>query len=237
MRNPRTPTYMAGFGNEFSSEALPGALPTGRNSPQRAPHGLYAEQISGTAFTVPRHESRRSWMYRIRPSAAHPAFQRIDNGALGGPFEGPVPNRLRWDPLPLPAAPGQWDFIAGLFTIGAARNPEAPGGAAIHIYRADESMRRIFFDADGDLVDFLSHDRDQSADGVTYRNLPWSPPVRDYRDFGGVRVAAHGDAVWHEPEGEFVYARFDLDELRVNVGGRAGRSTAPRTAGSLTSMP
>lgn len=152
MRNPRTPTYMAGFGNEFSSEALPGALPTGRNSPQRAPHGLYAEQISGTAFTVPRHESRRSWMYRIRPSAAHPAFQRIDNGALGGPFEGPVPNRLRWDPLPLPAAPGQWDFIAGLFTIGAARNPEAPGGAAIHIYRADESMRRIFFDADGELL-------------------------------------------------------------------------------------
>ena len=95
----------------------------------------------------------------------------------------------------------------------------------------------LFFDADGDLVDFLSHDRDQSADGVTYRNLPWSTPVRDYRDFGGVRVAAHGDAVWHEPEGEFVYARFDLDELRVNVGGRAGRSTAPRTAGSLTSMP
>ncbi len=152
MRNPGTPSYMAGFGNEFSSEAVPGALPAGRNSPQRAPHGLYAEQISGTAFTVPRHESRRSWMYRIRPSAAHPAFRRIDNGDLGGPFEDPVPNRLRWNPLPLPAAQGPRDFIAGLFTIGAARCPEVPGGAAIHIYRADESMRRIFFDADGELL-------------------------------------------------------------------------------------
>jgi len=95
----------------------------------------------------------------------------------------------------------------------------------------------LAFDAEGDLVDFTSHDRDQSADGVTYRNLPWSTPVRDYRDFGGVRVAAHGDAVWHEPEGDFVYARFDLDDLRVNVGGRSGRAPSPRTAGPLTSLP
>jgi hypothetical protein len=80
------------------------------------------------------------------------------------------------------------------------------------------------FDADGDLVDFLSHDRDQSADGVTFRNLPWSTPVRDYRDFGGVRVASHGEAVWHEPEGDFAYARFDLDDLQLDLK-RGGQGT------------
>lgn len=97
----------------------------------------------------------------------------------------------------------------------------------------------LAFDAEGDLVDFTSKDRDQSADGVTFRTLPWSTPVRDYRDFGGVRVAAHGDAVWHEPEGDFVYARFDLDDLRLNVGGRSGASPAraPRTGGPLTALP
>ncbi|MDT7644360.1 MAG: homogentisate 1,2-dioxygenase, partial [Pseudonocardiales bacterium] len=74
--------YLSGFGNEHSSEAVPGAVPAGRNSPQRAPLGLYAEQISGTAFTQPRAVNRRSWVYRIMPSAAHPAFRRIDNGLL-----------------------------------------------------------------------------------------------------------------------------------------------------------
>src|SRR5579875_1706321 len=89
-------TYQAGFGSEFASEAVPGAVPAGRNSPQRAPLGLYAEQISGTAFTQPRALSRRSWVYRIMPSAAHPPFARIGNGALRGtPFDAnePDPNR------------------------------------------------------------------------------------------------------------------------------------------------
>ena len=68
--------YMTGFGNHFATEAIPGALPLGRNSPQKPPFGLYAEQLSGTAFTAPRHENHRSWLYRLRPSAAHPAFTR-----------------------------------------------------------------------------------------------------------------------------------------------------------------
>ncbi|WP_375165765.1 homogentisate 1,2-dioxygenase, partial [Streptomyces sp.] len=112
-------TYSTGFGNEHSSEAVPGALPEGRNSPQRAPLGLYAEQLSGSAFTEPRAHNRRSWLYRIRPSAAHPPFTRTDNGALrGAPFTEtvPDPNRLRWDPLPAPA-PGT-DWLAGLWTLG-----------------------------------------------------------------------------------------------------------------------
>jgi homogentisate 1,2-dioxygenase len=95
--------YASGFGNEFASEAVAGALPAGRNSPQRAPLGLYAEQLSGTAFTQPRAVNRRTWVYRIMPSAAHPALRRTGNGRLRGtPFDEiePDPNRLRWDPLP-----------------------------------------------------------------------------------------------------------------------------------------
>ncbi|MFC7689419.1 homogentisate 1,2-dioxygenase [Paeniroseomonas aquatica] len=107
----------SGFGNEFATEALPGALPPGRNSPQKVPYGLYAEQFSGTAFTVPRAEARRSWLYRIRPSAGHGAFRPIDQGLLCGPLAPPTPNRLRWDPLPIPEDPT--DFVAGLTTIGA----------------------------------------------------------------------------------------------------------------------
>src|SRR5246127_967730 len=75
-------SYQAGFGNELASEAVPGAVPAGRNSPQRAPLGLYAEQISGAAFTQPRAVNRRSWVYRITPSAAHPRLARISDGLL-----------------------------------------------------------------------------------------------------------------------------------------------------------
>jgi homogentisate 1,2-dioxygenase len=148
--NITQPGYLGGFGNEFSSEAISGALPAGRNSPQRAPYGLYAEQLSGTAFTVPRHESRRSWLYRLRPSAAHSAFTRIDNGTLCGPAGVATPNRLRWDPLPIPSEPT--DFVGGLFTIGGTGAPQRPTGTTIHIYRANRSMQRIFFDADGELL-------------------------------------------------------------------------------------
>ncbi|MEU5357996.1 homogentisate 1,2-dioxygenase [Streptomyces albidoflavus] len=150
---PATPAYLTGFGNEHSSEAVPGALPEGRNSPQRAPLGLYAEQLSGTAFTEPRAHNRRSWLYRIRPSAAHPAFVRTGNGTLhGGPFTdaAPDPNRMRWDPLPDPA-PGT-DFLAGLWTLGGNGDPARREGMAVHLYAADISMERVFSDADGELL-------------------------------------------------------------------------------------
>src|SRR5258708_39809186 len=100
--------YSSGFGNEFATEAVAGSLPTGRNSPQQAPLGLYAEQLSGTAFTQPRTVNRRTWAYRQLPSAAHPPFARRGNGNLpSAPFTAvePTPTRLRWDPLPLPHAP------------------------------------------------------------------------------------------------------------------------------------
>ncbi|WP_328924905.1 homogentisate 1,2-dioxygenase [Streptomyces sp. NBC_00190] len=146
--------YLTGFGNEHSSEAVPGALPLGRNSPQRAPLGLYAEQLSGSAFTEPRTHNRRSWLYRIRPSAAHPPFSRIDNGALRtAPFTEAAadPNRLRWNPLPDPA-PGT-DFLAGLWTLGGNGDAAQRAGMAIHLYAANASMTdRVFSDSDGELL-------------------------------------------------------------------------------------
>nr|WP_227870239.1 homogentisate 1,2-dioxygenase [Streptomyces otsuchiensis] len=146
--------YSTGFGNEHSGEAVPGTLPVGRNSPQRAPHGLYAEQLSGSAFTEPRARNRRSWLYRIRPSAAHPPFARVDNrGLRSAPFEEtvPDPNRLRWDPLPEPAA--GTDFVDGLWTLGGNGDARQRSGMAIHLYHANASMTdRVFSDSDGELL-------------------------------------------------------------------------------------
>jgi homogentisate 1,2-dioxygenase len=145
--------YFSGFGNEFATEAVAGTLPEGRNSPQKAPHGLYAEQISGTAFTAPRGENRRSWTYRIRPTAMHAPFKRIDNGLIRSAWnevETP-PNRLRWDPVPLPAKPT--DFIHGLVTIAGNGRHDHAMGAGIHIYAANQSMKnRVFYNADGEML-------------------------------------------------------------------------------------
>ncbi|HXQ67631.1 MAG TPA: homogentisate 1,2-dioxygenase [Alphaproteobacteria bacterium] len=146
--------YHSGFGNEHVSEALAGTLPEGQNSPQRAPRGLYAEQISGTPFTAPRSQNRRSWLYRIRPATMHGSFRRIDNGRLlSAPFtEGaPSPDRLRWDPLPFPAL--GTDFVDGLVTIAGNGDVSARAGVGIHIYCATAPMgRRVFYDADGELL-------------------------------------------------------------------------------------
>lgn len=146
--------YQSGFGNEFASEGLPGSLPVGQNSPQRVPHGLYAEVISGTAFTAPRAENQRTWLYKIRPSAMHAPFKRIDNGLVrSGPFDEveTPPNRLRWDPLPIGAAPA--DFIDGLATLAGSGDAAAQAGIAIHIYRATRSMTdRYFVNGDGEMM-------------------------------------------------------------------------------------
>lgn len=156
-------SMMPGFGNHFSTEAVAGALPIGRNAPQRPPLGLYAEQVSGTAFTAPRADQRRSWLYRIRPAAAQAAFvpmAPVGGGAAAGGLGGghhrlagggvvsPNPNRLRWD---APAAPDPaHDFVDGLTTMMAT--PGAGAGLAVHLYAAGRSMERVFFDADGELL-------------------------------------------------------------------------------------
>ena len=145
--------YLSGFGNEHTTEAEPGALPAGQNSPQHVPHGLYTEGFSGTAFTAPRHENLRTWTYRIAPSASHPPFRLIDSGRIvGTPFDGvdTSPNRLRWNPWPMPDM--ATDFLSGLSTLGGNGDLEAQAGIAIHIYRANRSMERVFFNADGELL-------------------------------------------------------------------------------------
>jgi len=146
--------YMSGFGGHFETEAVDGALPRGRNSPQRPAYGLYAEQLSGTAFTVPRHENRRSWLYRMRPAADHPPYKRYAGARLFAPgtVDEPLPpNRLRWDaPKDLPEGT---DFVDGMVTLLANRDPADLEGVAVHLYRASKSMqRRVFADADGELL-------------------------------------------------------------------------------------
>src|SRR6266496_2355034 len=146
--------YQSGFGNEFMTEALPGALPEGQNSPQKVPYGLYAEQLSGTAFTAPRHASRRSWLYRIRPAVKHGAFVARDSRFLrSAPFDetSVPPDQLRWDPLPIPSAPT--DFIDGLITFAGNGDASMQAGIAIHVYACNRSMPdRFFYDADGELL-------------------------------------------------------------------------------------
>lgn len=146
--------YQAGFGNEFASEAVEGALPREQNSPQKTPFGLYVEEVNGTAFTAPRGVSRSSWTYRIRPSVTHRPFRQIDARLVrSGPFNEapPTPNQLRWRPLPVPSDAA--DFVDGLITVGGNGDPAAQGGAAIHVYGANRSMHdRFFYDADGELL-------------------------------------------------------------------------------------
>jgi homogentisate 1,2-dioxygenase len=150
---PAPVAYLTGFNNEFATEALPGALPVGRNSPQRCPYDLYAEQLSGTAFTALRGANRRTWMYRIRPGAVHKPFRRIENGRMTNDFGAAVatPNQLRWSPLPIPTQPT--DFVDGWVTMAGQGAPDAMAGCAIHIYAANKSMAdRYFVDADGELL-------------------------------------------------------------------------------------
>src|SRR3984885_15593867 len=151
MAVPDIPGYLCGFGNEFSTEALPGALPIGRNSPQRCPYGLYAEQFSGTAFTAPRHAQRRSWLYRMRPAVTCGVFQPRERDPFARQAHGAhvTPNPLRWDPLPIPAEPT--DFVDGLGPVAGNGSPDMHAGCGIYLYSANQSMgKRFFYSADGE---------------------------------------------------------------------------------------
>jgi len=146
--------YQTGFGNEFATEANKDALPIGRNSPQKAPLGLYAEQFSGTAFTAPRHLNKRTWTYRIRPSVLHKPFHQIDAKLLkSSPFDEIVttPNQLRWNPIPMPET--ETDFVDGLITIAGNGDSFAQSGIAIHIFVCNKEMTdRYFYNADGEML-------------------------------------------------------------------------------------
>ncbi|QGZ35416.1 homogentisate 1,2-dioxygenase [Stappia indica] len=151
-----TPAYMSGFGNDFETEALPGALPQGQNSPQRAPYGLYAEQLSGSPFTAPRGTNERSWLYRIRPSVKHSG--RFSPVSLPEWKSAPAVDdhslalgQLRWDPVPIPQTPVT--FLTGMRTMTTAGDVNGQAGMASHVYVANTDMvDEYFFNADGELL-------------------------------------------------------------------------------------
>lgn len=151
-----TPGYMSGFGNGFETEALPGALPVGRNSPQRCAYGLYAEQLSGSPFTAPRATNERSWLYRIRPTVAHwGRFRRTDarawRSAPCAEAELP-PAPLRWDPIPIPDG-ASLSLIEGMHSITTAGDVATMSGMAAHVYLATRPMTdEYFYNADGEML-------------------------------------------------------------------------------------
>ncbi len=145
--------YQSGFGNELASEALAGSLPIGRNSPQRVAHGLYAELLSGSAFTAPRAANLRTWMYRRRPSVVVGGYAPLTHAWLKtGARDGIVapPDPMRWHPVEIPDEP--LDFIDGLRTLAVNGDADAQSGIAAHLYLANRSMQRVFVDADGEML-------------------------------------------------------------------------------------
>ncbi|KAI8376480.1 homogentisate 1,2-dioxygenase [Radiomyces spectabilis] len=156
-------SYQEGFGNHFTSEALPGALPKGQNTPQKCPYNLYAEQLSGTAFTVPRTHNQRSWLYRIRPSVVHAPFKpyALPDNLLVSKFGDNcvvTPTQLRWSPFDLPSEDEQVHFVQGLKTLAGAGDPACRTGLAVHIYTANKSMdRSAFYNSDGDMMIVPQH--------------------------------------------------------------------------------
>jgi len=151
-----TPGYMPGFGNDFETEALPGALPQGRNSPQKCNYGLYGEQLSGTAFTAPSHQNERTWCYRIRPSVKHSHRYRKIDLPLWNTAPNVVPDvislgQYRWDPVPYSDAPLTW--LAGMRTMTTAGDVNTQTGMASHIYLVTASMEdTYFYSADSELL-------------------------------------------------------------------------------------
>jgi homogentisate 1,2-dioxygenase len=147
--------YQSGFGNQFATEAVPGALPVGRNSPQKAPLGLYAELISGSAFTAPRADNRRTWMYRARPSVVVGGYTALalplwKTGAAGGVEVAPEP--LRWHHTPWPEGEAL-DFIDGLRSMVLNGDADAQTGVAVHLVLANRSMRRrAMTNSDGEML-------------------------------------------------------------------------------------
>lgn len=147
-----SPGYFSGFGNEVATEAVPGTLPQGRNSPQKVAHGLYAEQVSGTAFTAPRHLNRRTWMYRIRPGIMHGRFSLLPERSWHNRFdELPAdPNPLRWDPMPPPRESTDW--VDGLWTVAGSGGAAVQGGVCVLTYSANQSMQRYLSNADAEML-------------------------------------------------------------------------------------
>ena len=218
-----TPGYMSGFGNSFETEALPGALPMGRNSPQRCAYGLYAEQLSGSPFTAPRGSNERSWLYRIRPSVKHSGrFAKADAGlwrtAPCHEYDLPIA-QLRWDPAPIPKE--DMTFLQGVQTMTTAGDANTQAGMAAHVYLITKSMvDQHFYNADGEMM-FVAA-AGQSA--PRHRIRPYRHRARRDRRDPARREIPRRDSVRAR-------ARLSLRELwrRVHAAGaRADRRQLPR---------
>jgi homogentisate 1,2-dioxygenase len=147
--------YATGYGSYVSTEALEGALPIMQNTPQQCPYGLYAELLTGTAFTAPRHKNLRTWFYRIRPSVLHEKIKPDTTQTISEELDGLVvdPNQFRWSPYPLPSESEKVDFIDGLKLVCAAGDATAKEGLSIYVYTANVSMEnKAFYNADGDFL-------------------------------------------------------------------------------------
>ncbi|KAJ5718467.1 homogentisate 1-2-dioxygenase [Penicillium malachiteum] len=151
--------YQAGFGNSFESEAVPGTIPHGQNSPRNVRFGLYAEQVTATAFVAPRHANKKAWLYRARPAVAHQGFTELpDNEDTESNFL-PLnprihvsPTQLAWHPFDIPES-GDVDFVSGLKTIAGSGDPTLREGLATHVYVANANMtKKAFVNSDGEFL-------------------------------------------------------------------------------------
>nr|MCV4207242.1 homogentisate 1,2-dioxygenase [Roseomonas sp. SXEYE001] len=204
--------YMPGFGNGFETEALPGALPIGRNSPQRCAYGLYAEQLSGSPFTAPRATNERSWLYRIRPTVAHwGAFEKVDVGqwrtAPCVEVDTPLAP-LRWDPIPLPEE--KVSFLEGIHTITTAGDVGGQSGMGMHVYLITRSMQdEYFYNADAEMM-----------------FVPQQGPLRIATEFGLIDIAPGEIAVI--PRGV---------KIRVELPGGSARGYLCENYGGAFTLP
>ena len=211
-RRLKEASYLSGFGNGFETEALPGALPVGRNSPQRVAYGLYAEQLSGSPFTAPRATNERSWLYRIQPTIAHwNRFRKADAGLWrtvpGSEVEIPIAP-LRWDPIPIPSA--SVSFVEGVRTMTTAGDAGTHAGMAAHIYVVTRSMQdEYFYNADGELL-----------------FVPQEGELRLWTEFGIIDVAPGEIAII--PRGV---------KLRVELHGGAARGYLCENYGGAFTLP
>lgn len=153
MNLKKNKTMQGGLGNHLISEAIHGAVPKNQNNPQTHPLGLYAEQISGSAFTQPRFQNFKSWMYRIIPSAKHSVYEKVHlKNFLTPPFQKSFcsPTQYRWNPLQIKETPH--DFLEGIQTMAASGHPSEQSGASVHLFTANTSMKNFFVNSDGHLL-------------------------------------------------------------------------------------
>ena len=155
---PEKYRYQNGFGSYMETEAVEGALPVGQNSPQKPAYGLYAEKLSGTAFTAPRNENKQSWLYRVVPACSVSPFVPESEAVSSpsSPSSSPalkyLPDQFRWNPFPSPSKPT--DFVDGMQQIAGAGDPTLKQGLGIFTYAANKSMdaNTAFYSSDGDLL-------------------------------------------------------------------------------------